>query len=158
MTPDRRGPLRMRRRLSRLAAERRHAIAWRLIRPETYAYIGGIIGNKKGRLLEIGGTDDHIHILTLCHPTIALAEFARDIKANSSKWLHEEKQHHNFQWQTGYGAFTVSYSQVDAIRQYIRNQAAHHRTRSFEDEFREILQRHQIAFDEKYLFETEFHG
>ena len=129
-----------------------------LIRLETYKYIGGIIANKKGQLLEIGGTDDHIHILTSCSPTFALAEFTRDIKANSSKWLHEERQHRNFQWQTGYGAFTVSCSQVEAIRQYICNQAEHHRTRSFEDEFRAILQRHQIAFDEKYLFETEFHG
>ena len=129
-----------------------------LIRSETYAYIGGIIANKKGQLLEIGGTDDHIHILTSCSPTIALAEFVRDMKANSSKWLHEEKQHHDFQWQTGYGAFSVSYSRIDAIRQYVSNQAEHHETRSFEDEFRMILQRHQIAFEEKYLFESEFHA
>jgi REP element-mobilizing transposase RayT len=128
------------------------------IRSETYAYLGGIICNKKGQLLEIGGTDDHVHILTSCPATIALAEFARDIKANSSKWLHEEKQHRNFQWQAGYGAFTVSYSGIDAVRQYICKLADHHKTRSFEDEFRMILQRHQIVFDEKYLFETEFHG
>jgi putative transposase len=136
------------------AAERRNA----MIRSETYAYIGGIIANKKGQLLEIGGINDHIHVLASCPATIALAEFACDIKANSSKWLHEEKQHRNFQWQTGYGAFTVSYSQIDAIRQYICNQAEHHKTRSFEDEFRTILQRHQIAFEEQFLFESEFHG
>ena len=82
------------------------------IRSETYRYVAGIIANKNSQLLEIGGTADHVHIVTSCSPTIALAEFVRDIKANSSKWLHEEKLHHNFQWQTGYGAFTVSYSQV----------------------------------------------
>ncbi len=99
-----------------------------------------------------------MHILTSCHPTIALAEFVRDIKANSSKWLHEERQHHNFQWQTGYGAFTVSCSQIDTIRNYICNQAEHHRKQSYEDEFRTILHRHGISFDEQYLFENEFHG
>ena len=80
------------------------------IRSETYSYIGGIIANKNGRLLEIGGTDDGIHILTSCPATIALAEFARDIKANSSKWLHEVKRYLNFQWQTGYGIFIGDYS------------------------------------------------
>jgi REP element-mobilizing transposase RayT len=88
-------------------------------------------------MLEIGGIDDHIHILTSCPATLALAEFVRDIKANSSKRLREEK---------------------NLIRQYVRNQAEHHRTQSFEDEFRMILKRHSIAFDEKYLFEDEFHG
>ncbi len=118
---------------------------------ETYAYIGGIIGNKKGRMLEIGGIDDHIHILTSCHPTLALAEFVRDIKANSSKWLHEEKQQALFQWQTGYGAFTVSYSQIDLVRQYIHNQAEHPRTQSFGDEFRTILKREPGAYAPGYF-------
>src|ERR1700722_2515667 len=128
------------------------------IRSETYRYIGGIIANKNGAMLEIGGIDDHVHILMSCPATIALAEFIRDIKANSSKWLHEEKHQANFQWQTGYSAFTVSCSQLEAVRQYICNQAEHHRKISFEDEFRLVLRRHGITFEEKYLFEREFHG
>lgn len=127
-------------------------------REETYKYIAGIIANKDGQLIEIGGMLDHVHILTSCSPSIALAEFVRDIKANSSKWLHEEKQLTRFAWQTGYGAFTVSASQVDVVRHYIRNQAEHHRRQSFEDEYRDILRRHGISFDEKYLFEKEHIG
>ena len=128
------------------------------VRSETYNYIAGIIANKQGQLLEIGGIDDHIHLVTSCSPTVALADFVRDIKANSSKWLHEDKGRRDFQWQAGYGAFTVSRSRIDVLRQYVLNQPAHHRKQSFEDEFRAILQRHGISFDEKYLFEAEYHG
>ena len=85
------------------------------IRTETYKYIVGIVANKQGHVIEIGGIEDHVHILASCSPTLALADFIRDIKANSSKWLHEEKKLLQFQWQTGYGAFTVSYSQRDTI-------------------------------------------
>ena len=128
------------------------------VNADMYRYIAGIIANKNGQLLEIGGMPDHIHILTTCPPTIALAEFIRDIKANSSKWLHEEKHLIQFAWQVGYGALTVSRSQLEIVRKYIRNQAEHHRTRTFEDEFREILVRNSIVFEEKYLFEIEHSG
>jgi putative transposase len=128
------------------------------LRLELQAYIGGIIANKHGQLLEIGGMPDHLHILTSCSPRIALADFVRDIKANSSKWMHEEKGQTGFAWQTGYGAFTVSCSQGPTVRAYVRNQAQHHRELSFEDEFRSLLQRHGIAFEERYLFEKEYIG
>ena len=128
------------------------------IRSETYNYIAGIIANKHGQVLEMGGVPDHIHLVTSCSPTIALADFVRDIKANSSKWLREDKGRRDFQWQTGYGAFSVSRSQIDAVQQYVRNQPEHHRKRSFEDEFRDILKRHGISFDEKYLFEADCRG
>ena len=125
---------------------------------ELYGYIGGIIANKDGQLLEIGGMPDHIHILTSCPPSLALADFIRDIKANSSKWMHEEQRLLRFAWQTGYGAFTVSCSQIDVVRNYIRNQAEHHSKQSFEDEFRDILRKHGILFEETYLFEREHFG
>jgi REP element-mobilizing transposase RayT len=128
------------------------------IRIETYKYIVGIVKNRQSHVIEIGGVEDHIHILTSCSPTLALADFIRDIKANSSKWLHEDKGLKQFQWQTGYGAFTVSYSQIEAVRHYIATQAEHHRGRSFEDEFRTMLRLHHIEFDEQYLFETAFQG
>lgn len=127
-------------------------------RDDVYRYMAGIIANKDGQLLEIGGMPDHVHILTTCPPTIAVAEFIRDIKANSSKWLHEEKHLMQFAWQVGYGAFTVSRSQLEIVSKYIRNQAEHHRKQSFEDEFRDILIRHGIVFEEKYLFEAEHFG
>jgi|SRR5208282_6870223 len=128
------------------------------IRPEIYKYIGGIIANKHGHIIEIGGIADHIHILTSCAATIALADFIRDIKANSSKWIHEERRLHDFQWQSGCGAFTVSCSQIEVVRLYICGQAEHHRKQSFEDEYRWFLRKHGIEFEEKYLFESEFHG
>jgi putative transposase len=128
------------------------------VRDETYRYITGIISHRQGQLLEIGGVDDHVHLLTTCSPGIALADLARDIKANSSKWLHEEKQQAGFAWQTGYAAFTVSRSQLDSVGEYIRGQAEHHQRQSFEDELRTILRRHGIVFDEKQLFEDEHHG
>ena len=128
------------------------------LRSEVYRYMGGIIANKQGRMLEIGGIDDHVHLLTSCSPTIALADFVRDIKANSSKWLREDKRQHEFQWQIGYGAFTVSLSRIDAIRQYVRNQPEHHRRRSFAEEFRAILQRHGISCDERDPFDGEHFG
>jgi REP element-mobilizing transposase RayT len=128
------------------------------IRDELYRYIAGIIANKDGQALEIGGVEDHIHLLTSCSPRIALADFIRDVKANSSKWLREERGRELFQWQTGYSAFTVSGSQVKIVRRYVRNQVEHHRKQSFEEEYRTLLLRHGIKFDERYLFDEEHHA
>ncbi len=129
------------------------------IRDELYSYIGGIIRSEKGYLLEIGGIADHIHILAGFSPAVAVAEMLRHIKAGSSKWLNERNDlTERFKWQTGYGAFTVSQSQVPVVRRYIQGQEEHHRVRSFEDEYRELLERHGIEFEERYLFDDENHG
>lgn len=128
------------------------------IRAETYRYIGGIIHNKGGQLIEIGGIEDHIHILASCSPKVALADFIRDIKANASRWINEPPRGSGFAWQTGYGAFTVSVSQIEAVRRYIRNQAEHHRRMTFAEELQAVLQKHGIAFDEARLYVDEFHG
>lgn len=128
------------------------------VRGETYKYIAGVIANKDSQLIEIGGIDDHVHIVTSCSPRLALADFIRDIKANSSKWVSQNFQQKDFQWQTGYGAFTVSSSQKEKVRKYVRSQAEHHQKYSFEDEFRNLLTRHKVTFDERYLFEDEHHG
>jgi putative transposase len=128
------------------------------LRKELAGYIAGIIRNKEGQLLEIGGMEDHIHILTSCSPKLALADFIRDIKANASRWINEGPGGGKFAWQSGYGAFTVSASQAPVVRAYILNQAEHHRVRSFKEEFRELLVRHGISFDESRLFEEEFYG
>ena len=126
------------------------------LRNDLYVYLLGIIANKGGQLLEIGGTEDHIHLVTTCSPKMALSDFVRDIKANSSRWVRDEKGEQDFNWQTGYGAFTVSYSRVDATREYVRNQQEHHKARSFKEEFRAILERHGITFNEEYLFEDDY--
>ena len=124
-----------------------------------YEYIGGTLRAKNGELVEIGGVEDHVHILARLSPTLAVADVVREVKACSSKWLNElPDRNHDFYWQKGYGAFTVSYSMVDAVRNYIRNQAEHHRQKTFEEEYVEFLQKHGIEFRNEYLFEDELHG
>lgn len=130
--------------------------AWK---DELYAYIGGIIRGEKGQLLEIGGTNDHVHILAGFHPTATISYMLQHMKGNASKWVNERKLHSKrFEWQTGYGAFTVSQSQVPAVRRYIQKQEKHHEKQTFKDEFLAILKRHQIEYDPKYVFETEHTG
>ncbi len=129
------------------------------IQERLYEYIGGTIRAKKGNLIEIGGVKDHVHILARLSPVIAVSDVVRDIKANSSKWMNEQPETtKTFEWQKGYGAFTVSYSQIAVVEQYIRNQEEHHRTRSFQEEYIEFLKRHGIEFRLEYLFEDEHHG
>jgi len=124
-----------------------------------YEYIGGIIRGQNGHLIEIGGIEDHIHLLANLSPTKSISDSVREIKANASKWANELSDlTQRFEWQKGYGIFTVSYSQVDSVRYYIQNQQEHHKTKSFEEEYIAFLKLHQIAFDRKYLFETEHLG
>ena len=135
----------------------------RTIRDDTrerlYEYIGGTLRAKKGSLIEIGGVADHVHILARLSPSLAVADVVRDVKANSSKWMNEQTETKSpFEWQKGYGAFTVSYSNVQAVRTYIRNQEEHHRTKTFQEEYIEFLKRHNIEFRLEYLFEDEHHG
>ncbi|MCE9545388.1 MAG: IS200/IS605 family transposase [Planctomycetia bacterium] len=124
------------------------------LQAELYPYIGGIVQENRGTLLEIGGMPDHVQLLAQFSPTIAVSDMLRLIKTNSSKWVNErDGTAGRFEWQTGYAAFSVSQSQADTVRQYIRRQEEHHRSRSFTDEFRRLLQKHNIDFDERYLFE-----
>ena len=119
-----------------------------------FNYIGGIIRQQGGQLLAAGGMPDHIHLLAAISKTVAISDALRDIKANSSKWIHDEiPQQAGFAWQSGYGAFSVSFSNIEAVRQYLANQKEHHRVRSFQEEFLELLHRHEIEFDERYMWE-----
>ncbi len=129
------------------------------VRERLYEYIGGTLRNIQGSLLEIGGIEDHLHLLTSLSPAKSVSDSVRDIKANASKWANELPETGNrFEWQKGYGAFTVSYSQIDFVRHYIQNQQEHHRTMSFEEEYVKILCRHEIEFEHKFLFEAEYHS
>lgn len=124
-----------------------------------YEYIGGIIRAKNGNLVEIGGVEDHIHLLMNLSPTKAISDTIREIKANASKWKNELRDNTClFEWQKGYAAFTVSYSQIESVRHYIRNQREHHRVKTFEEEYIAFLKLHNIEFDHKYLFEAEHFG
>lgn len=97
---------------------------------------------------------DHSHLLVSIKPTISISDLVRDIKANSSKWINE-KQYvvGKFQWQEGFGAFSYGQSQLDIVITYINNQEQHHEQKTFKDEYIELLQRFNIIYDEKYLFE-----
>jgi len=124
-----------------------------VFRGELEEYIGGIIHKEGGILIDIGGIPEHIRIIARFKPDRSVAEIVRLIKANSSKWLDEEyRSFGKFAWQVGYGAFSVSQSQLGALRQSVRGQAEHHRTRSFQDEYRAFQKRHEIEIDEQYVW------
>jgi REP element-mobilizing transposase RayT len=100
----------------------------------------------------VGGTADHVHLLVGLRATHSLASLVQDIKQTSSRWIHETIGVENFAWQPGYGAFTVSVSNCSAVKEYIANQAEHHRTKTFQDEYVAFLQKHCLAYEEKYLW------
>ena len=122
--------------------------------PQLHVYMGGIARANGGVALEIGGTDNHVHMLLKIKPVMAVAEIIRLIKTGSSKWMNERATTTNrFGWQLGYGAFTVSESQMHILRIYIKNQRSHHHKKSFDDELKILLKRHDIAYDPKYLLD-----
>jgi putative transposase len=123
------------------------------LRDDLHGYLGGIVRELGGTALEVGGVADHVHLLVKLTAKIALADFMRALKANSSKWLNEEKlKLRKFGWQDGYAAFTVSKSQVPDVRKYIKNQESHHQRIGYKDELLELLRRHEIEFDERCIW------
>ncbi len=128
---------------------RRNSIPSELLDP-LWAYLIGIANHLKIKSLAVGGTENHVHLLLGLPQTIPVAEAVQKLKANSSRWLGGRGI--EFQWQEGYGAFSVSPSQLHVVRRYIRNQREHHRERSFEEEFRAILEKSGIAYDGEKLF------
>ncbi|QDV73082.1 IS200/IS605 family transposase [Botrimarina mediterranea] len=122
------------------------------IRPRVYEYIGGLIRAEGGSLTQIGGVEDHVHLLLKLKPTHTVADFVRVLKANSSKWINDEgRLDGRFAWQEGYSVFTVSQSQVETVRQYLQRQEAHHATRSLADELQQLCERHDVDFDPRSL-------
>ena len=129
----------------------------RWLRPEieddVWRYLGGICRTHGVTALQIGGVEDHVHLLIGMPPTLALSDVVKRIKGESSKWLSKEKQGMaGFAWQDGYGAFTVGKSQIPDPIRYIQNQREHHAKVTFEDEYRKFLQVHDIVAEEKYIF------
>ena len=118
-------------------------------RDALYAYMGGILRGNGGVLLIAGGMPDHVHLLTGWGTSISVAKMVQLIKGNSSKWMNERPDAPvgGFNWQPGYGAFTVSASKVPEVRNYIRNQEEHHRKMTFEEELMELLRRHGVEYN-----------
>ena len=122
------------------------------IREDLHRYIGGILKGEGGVPLEIGGMSDHIHMAIKLRPIHALSDIMKKVKGNSSKWLNEQNRlTSRFSWQDGYGAFSVSESQISTVIRYVREQAKHHRRQTFKDEFIRILEHHRVEYDEQYL-------
>jgi len=121
-------------------------------RNDLYKYIFGILKNKKCHLYRINGIEDHIHIVTHIHPTIAISNLVKDIKLASSEWIKENKIFKDFNgWQDGYGAFTYSIKEKDRLIEYVKNQEEHHKVKTFKEEYMELLNEHGIEYEEKYL-------
>ena len=124
------------------------------LRPALWDCLGGIIKAEGGIPLIINGVEDHVHILTKLRPDKSVSNILSDLKSRSSGWVH--RTHPNleaFAWQTGYGAFTVSQSQVEKIRTYIHNQEEHHRRMPFQEELRRLLRKHGQTIDETLLWQ-----
>jgi putative transposase len=127
------------------------------IKPEVedrvWAYIGGVARKHNMVALQVGGIEDHIHALVIAPPVYAPSQIAQFLKGDSSKWIHEEfPAMRGFAWQDGYGAFTVSKSNIPEVIDYIRSQREHHRARSFQEEYLSFLKKHGIEYDERYLW------
>lgn len=123
------------------------------LRERLYSYISGIANQNGFKITITNGTDNHIHILVLLKPDMSVSKSVQLIKGGSSKWIHDNfPTLKTFAWQEGYGAFTVSTSQINATKQYISNQEQHHKTMSFQEEYLEFLKRNNIDYNPNYLF------
>ena len=119
---------------------------------QLYAYISGIIKNKNSHLYRINGIDNHLHIITDLHPSIALADFMREIKASSSLWMKNSGLFPSFNgWAEGYGSFSCSYMDLGRLIDYVKNQQEHHRKKSFEDEYKSLLIDSGVKIDERFF-------
>ena len=135
------------------AVKGRQAFIKENFREELQKYISGIIAQKKQKLYAIYCMPDHTHILVSMKPDIAISDLVRDIKSNSSSFIEDKGFVKNFSWQTGFGAFSYSKSQSKNVVDYILNQPEHHKKKTFKEEYIDFLQKFEIEYDEKYLFE-----
>jgi putative transposase len=121
-------------------------------RDTLFKYISGIIQKKECHLYQIGGVEDHLHIVTHLHPGLALASLVKDIKMASADYIKRGNLFPKFGgWQSGYGAFTYSMRDKDRVIEYVKHQEEHHRKQDFKEEYVQLLQSQQIEYDEKYL-------
>jgi len=114
--------------------------------------MGGCLKRLDAFPQEIGGVADHVHLLIGIKPVHAIADLVKETKRVSTEWVRESKRIHGFGWQEGYGAFSVSKSAVPSVREYIQQQEKHHQKRTFQEEYREFLEKHGIEYDERYLW------
>lgn len=121
-------------------------------RDRIHAYLGGVIKSMNGMAHAVGGVADHVHVFAGLKATHCLADVMRELKSESSGWIHRELKMPWFAWQEGYGGFTVSASSIEPVKAYVLNQPEHHRTKSFQDEYLGMLGRGLVEYDERYLW------
>ena len=133
------------------ATKERAPLITTTLRPRLHEYLGGTVRGLGGVALEVNGVVDHVHILAKVRPTISVSEFLSKLKSGSSGWAKRQTAG-RFGWQARFAAFTVSESQVERVRRYIRNQQEHHRKHSFQEEFEALLRANNINYDEAHLW------
>lgn len=134
--------------------ERRPFLRDKILREEMHLYLGGILANLDCQPLIVGGVADHVHLLFVLSRTHNIAEVIKEVKRGSSLWVKAKgTELADFAWQSGYGVFSIGFSQVDSVRGYVARQEEHHRKVSFQDEFRQLLKRYEVEFDEKYVWD-----
>lgn len=134
--------------------ERRPFLKDQALRGELHRYLGGILTNLECQPLIVGGVEDHVHLLFAHSRTATVADVVKELKRGSTVWLKiKATEGSEFAWQNGYGIFSIGQSQVEDVRAYIAGQEEHHRKIPFQEEFRRLLQRYEIAFDERYVWD-----
>jgi putative transposase len=124
------------------------------VRGELHPYLAVVLRDNDCPALQVGGVEDHVHLLFGLSRTLSIAQVVEMVKTSSSKWLKTKARGlAKFHWQAGYGAFSVSQSAAETTIRYIRDQEAHHRKASFQDEYRKILKRYQVPYDERYVWD-----
>jgi REP element-mobilizing transposase RayT len=134
--------------------DRRPLLRDQTLRLELHHYLGGILGNLDCQPVIVGGVADHVHILFTLSRTHDVSSVIKEVKRGSSVWIKTKgPAMSDFGWQNGYGIFSIGYSQIGSVRDYIARQEEHHQKTSFQDEFRQLLQRYEIEFDERYVWD-----
>ena len=133
--------------------DRRPLLRDNILREELHRYLGGILTNLDCQPVIIGGVEDHVHLLCALSRTINAVEMVKEVKRGSSLWIKTRGQElPDFAWQNGYGIFSIGFSQIESVRKYIAEQEEHHRKISFQDEFRQLLKRYELEFNERYVW------
>jgi len=134
--------------------DRRPFLRDRALRDELHCYLGGILNNLHCQPILVGGVEDHIHMLSTLSRTCMASELVKEVKRSSSLWLKtKDSGLQDFAWQRGYGIFSIGFSQISKVCEYIAGQEEHHRRISFQDEFRSLLAKYEVDYDERYVWD-----
>jgi putative transposase len=134
--------------------DRRPFLRDHALREELHRYLGGILTNLDCQPIIVGGVEDHVHLLCALSRTCHAAEMVKEVKRGSSLWIKTKNTDlKDFAWQNGYGIFSIGFSQIESVKEYIAGQEEHHRKVSFQDEFRQLLKRYEIECDEQYVWD-----